>query len=109
MCTTDLWDALKSVILNILKFQVAPYPIIVSLDTLRRCFYLRFKGFARGILKSLTCLCLQFLKKKKFAKGSSVIFEIFLNPYSRRKGGGGLGQIRIRKSLISIPKYVHKL
>ena len=29
--------------------------------------------------------------------GSSVIFEYFLDPYSRRKGGRGLGQIRIRK------------
>ena len=34
ICTTDLWDALKSFILNSLKFKVAPYPIIVSLDTL---------------------------------------------------------------------------
>ena len=33
MCTNDLWDALKSFILNSLKFKVAPYPIIVSLDT----------------------------------------------------------------------------
>ena len=35
ICTTDLWDALKSFILNSLKFKVAPYPIIVSLDTLK--------------------------------------------------------------------------
>ena len=34
ICTTDPWDALKSFILNSLKFKVAPYPIIVSLDTL---------------------------------------------------------------------------
>ena len=34
ICTTDLWDALKSFILNSLKFKVAPYPTIVSLDTL---------------------------------------------------------------------------
>ena len=34
ICTTDLWDALKSFILNSLKFKVAPYRIIVSLDTL---------------------------------------------------------------------------
>ena len=34
ICTTELWDALKSFILTILKFKVAPYPIIVSLDTL---------------------------------------------------------------------------
>ena len=32
--TTELWDALKSFILTNLKFKVAPYPIIVSLDTL---------------------------------------------------------------------------
>ena len=32
--TTELWDALKSFILSSLKFKVAPYPIIVSLDTL---------------------------------------------------------------------------
>ena len=31
---TDLWDALKTFILNILKFKVVPYPVIVSLDTL---------------------------------------------------------------------------
>ena len=30
--TTDLWDALKSFILNSSKFKVAPCPIIVSLD-----------------------------------------------------------------------------
>ena len=34
ICTTELWDALKSFILSSLKFKVAPYPIIVSLDTL---------------------------------------------------------------------------
>ena len=33
ICTTELWDALKSFILTSLKFKVAPYPIIVSLDT----------------------------------------------------------------------------
>ena len=36
ICTTDLWDALKSFILNSLKFKVALYPIIVSLDTLKQ-------------------------------------------------------------------------
>ena len=35
ICTTELWDALKSFILTSLKFKVAPYPIIVSLDTLK--------------------------------------------------------------------------
>ena len=35
ICTTELWDALKSFILTSLKFKVAAYPIIVSLDTLR--------------------------------------------------------------------------
>ena len=35
-CTTELWDALKSFILDSLKIKVAPHPIIVSLDTLRR-------------------------------------------------------------------------
>ena len=34
ICTTELRDALKSFILTSLKFKVAPYPIIVSLDTL---------------------------------------------------------------------------
>ena len=34
ICTTDLWHAVKSFILNSLKFKVAPYPIRVSLDTL---------------------------------------------------------------------------
>ena len=34
--TTELWDALKSFILTSLKFKVAPYPILVSLDTLSR-------------------------------------------------------------------------
>ena len=43
ICTTDLWDALKRFILNSLKFKVAPYPIIVSLDTLRKLFC-RIKG-----------------------------------------------------------------
>ena len=36
ICTTELWDALKRFILTSLKIKVAPYPIIVSLDTLRR-------------------------------------------------------------------------
>ena len=35
ICTTELWDALKNFILTSLKIKVAPYPIIVSLDTLR--------------------------------------------------------------------------
>ena len=35
ICTTELWDALKSFILTSLKFKMAPYPIIVSLDTLK--------------------------------------------------------------------------
>ena len=45
ICTTDFWDALKSFILNSLKFKVAPYPIIVSLDTLkgaRACVWVHF-------------------------------------------------------------------
>ena len=38
ICTTELWDALKTFILTSLKIKVAPYPIIVSLDTLiRKC------------------------------------------------------------------------
>ena len=32
----DLWDALKTFVLNSLKIKVAPYPTIVSLDTLRQ-------------------------------------------------------------------------
>ena len=35
ICTTELWDALKNFILTSLKIKVAPYPIIVSLDTLK--------------------------------------------------------------------------
>ena len=34
-CTTELWDAMKSFILDSLKIKVAPHPIIVSLDTLK--------------------------------------------------------------------------
>ena len=33
-CTTELWDALKSFILDSLKIKVAPHTLIVSLDTL---------------------------------------------------------------------------
>ena len=54
ICTTDLWDPLKSFILNSLKFKVAPYPIIVSLDTLKvwrsplhAVFYWNVKGKTR--------------------------------------------------------------
>ena len=36
ICTTELWDALKNFILSSLKIKVAPYTIIVSLDTLRQ-------------------------------------------------------------------------
>ena len=47
ICTTELWDALKSFILSSLKFKVAPYPIIVSLDTLsRRWFSASWGDFA---------------------------------------------------------------
>ena len=35
-CTTELWDALKSFILDSLKIKGAPHPITVSLDTLRQ-------------------------------------------------------------------------
>ena len=34
ICTTELWDPLKSFVLNSLKIKVAPFPIILSLDTL---------------------------------------------------------------------------
>ena len=37
ICTTELWDTLKSFILTSLKIKVAPYPLIVSLDTLNGC------------------------------------------------------------------------
>ena len=33
ICTTELWDTLKSFVLTSFKIKVAPYPIIVSLDT----------------------------------------------------------------------------
>ena len=36
---TELWDAVKSFILTSLKIKVAPYPIIVSLDTLRLKYF----------------------------------------------------------------------
>ena len=36
ICTTELCDALKNFILTTLKVKVAPYPIIVSLDTFRQ-------------------------------------------------------------------------
>ena len=48
ICTTELWDALKSFILTSLKFKVAPYPIIVSLDTLSlscKCYERKFCNF----------------------------------------------------------------
>ena len=35
ICTTELWDALKSFILTSFKIKVALFPKIVSLDTLR--------------------------------------------------------------------------
>ena len=36
ICTTELWDALKSFMLTSLKIKVAPYPIIVSVDTFKK-------------------------------------------------------------------------
>ena len=61
ICTTDLWDALKSFILNSLKFKVAPCPIIVSLDTLKngipRCtFFHAFVSLHSTFLLSVECL-----------------------------------------------------
>ena len=44
ICTTDLWDALKSFILTSLKIKVAPYPLMVSLDTLNN--WQRISGLA---------------------------------------------------------------
>ena len=54
ICTTELWDALKSFILTSLKMKVAPYPIIVSLDTLssdggRAC------ALCKAVSKQITC------------------------------------------------------
>ena len=54
ICTTDLWDALKSFILNSLKFKVAPYPIIVSLDTLKFKFKLLVKLPRSSISSNVT-------------------------------------------------------
>ena len=45
-CTTELWDALKSFILDSLKIKVAPHPIIVSLDTLKLAAATRLFSFA---------------------------------------------------------------
>ena len=38
ICTTELWDALKSFILTSLKIKVAPFPVIMSLDNLTDSF-----------------------------------------------------------------------
>ena len=46
ICTTEPWDTLKSFIFNSLKIKVAPYPIIVSLDTLRQVRLSLLKNFA---------------------------------------------------------------
>ena len=50
-CTTELWDALKSFILDSLKIKVAPHPIIVSLDTL-------IKSLPKFQLRVDRCSCL---------------------------------------------------
>ena len=44
ICTTELWDSLKNFILTSLKIKVAPYPIIVSLDTLNLSLLQQWRG-----------------------------------------------------------------
>ena len=58
ICTTELWDALKSFILTSLKFKVAPYPIIVSLDTLNSISRERLNFRRRPILCTTLCTTL---------------------------------------------------
>ena len=54
ICATELWEALKSFILTSLKFKVALYPIIVSLDTLRCLIQLRNRELERTRLATAT-------------------------------------------------------
>ena len=59
MCTTELWNALNSFILNSLKIKVAPDPVIVSPDTL---------SFSRGLFgpveKPMHVQVIAFVRKK---------------------------------------------
>ena len=101
ICTTDLWDALKSFILNSLKFKVAPYPIIVSLDTLTSsfehgdslaCVYekrvLR-KGWGKSYftLKSY-CLACAYPKYMPFNFYGRLVANRFAGNFSRREVKG---------------------
>ena len=45
LCTTELWEAQKSFILSSWKIKAAPYPMIVSLDTLKQRFSHNVSGF----------------------------------------------------------------
>ena len=76
ICTTELWEALKSFILTSLKFKVAPYPIIVSLHTLN--LFLRRSKKNRGVyLKLFISLWALFWKTHGFSL-SRLVFD-FLN------------------------------
>ena len=46
ICTTELWDTLKSFILNSFKIKMAPYPLIVSLDTLSHGSHTTISSFS---------------------------------------------------------------
>ena len=71
-CTTELWDPLKSFILDSLKIKVAPHPIIVSLDTLRRVLFVLNAPLRRVIFK------LSF-------RHSVERLRIFLSPHLKKK------------------------
>ena len=80
ICTTDLWDVLKSFILNSLKFKVAPYPIMVSLDTLK----LRSKRIRRGspgqwVYMCTSCFAIFFPAKVFFLRPGTQVCQFERN------------------------------
>ena len=70
-CTTELWDGLKSFILDSLKIKVAPHHIIVSLDILRRFLSQRVQPFLSVYLSVCDVFILSKLPltEKKKEKG----------------------------------------
>ena len=75
-CTTELWDALKSFILDSLKIKVAPHPIIVSLDHQHHLSPIMRKLYERNS----GCACFKF-QVQEFSPRVFLSFKTLHNPW----------------------------
>ena len=83
ICPTEIWDALKNFIVTSLKIKVAPYPIIVSLDTLSSSPIVR--SFGKGSVNSSPRLARHWWRHCRLS-----LKKIYWNEVLKTKNKSGL-------------------